>query len=123
MGCKTSKSAAEDVPIGEKLARAQPPQEVEWGRDAALRAVMRDGMMLRVVGKTHQADHNIVLNAVRQNGLALQFASEEQRADTTVVRAAMRNNEQAAQYVADSLAQQEDQWIRREGEPAVLIVE
>ena len=45
-------------------------------KDVLLKAIIKNGMVLKHTSNKHKNDKDVVLKAVKQNGWALQFASK-----------------------------------------------
>ncbi len=72
-------------------------------KEAVMKAIFINGLVLRFVPLEFKKDKEVVLIAVRQNGLALEYASKELQDDKEIVLTAVKENGWALKYVSEKL--------------------
>lgn len=94
----------------ERTPLLTPLKEEELRRSSILKAVRKNGELLKHVSRKFRQDKEIVLAAVQQNPILLQFASESLKNDKEIVLAALKKDKWSFQY-AGSLIQNDKQFV------------
>ncbi|WP_323595003.1 DUF4116 domain-containing protein [Aliarcobacter butzleri] len=71
------------------------------GKEVALAAVKRNGLVLDCCSKELKDDFDIVLAAVSNNGVSIKYASDNLKDNKKIVDAALKNKSDAINYLSN----------------------
>ncbi len=77
--------------------------ELKVGKNEAIEAVKKHGMMLSFITSAFTSDKDVVIEAVKRHGWALEYATSDLKADAEIVLEAVSNDGLSIQYASEEL--------------------